>query len=824
MKPSDPAAAGGNDDPSRETASSIGASAPGAAEIRAELRQRYTELLLGLNATAPQTPGAELSRTQPPTEAQGDGGIIVPAPGVRLGDIVLEAELGHGGMGVVFKARDLRLDRPVAVKFLLPERAAREKATERFRREATIGAKPGIPGVCRVLDFGEFRGLHYIVMEFIEGATLHRHLVDAAKTPLDARSPVDRADRAGEAPSATTLPLETGTPSSKTAVPTAPDASTTQSDSPATQLDRGIHWIEQAALSVHACHEHGVIHRDLKPSNIMIRSDGVPVVLDFGLAFDSQFDGTSRLSTSGHPMGTPEYMAPEQVEGRLDAIDRRTDVYALGVILYEWLTLKRPFSAATPQACYYRIVNEAPTDPRAVRPGIAADLSAVCLKAMAKRPDDRYATAAAFARDLRHFLRGEPTTARPPTTTQQLIRRVRKWRWQFTATALAVVALALAFRPGSSGPSPTIVQARERTRTARLQYANQDYAGAAESFAKAVEVLRTDPSMTPDNEELLSVRLNLAQALASSKKIDQAGVVIDEVLATAERKLGPSARFVLQARLTKAVVVRALEGPEASLPIQQAAIDGLAKILPADDEVLLNGRGDLAATEHLLGHLDVALRIQQDEVLPGLQRLRGPDAMDVLGLQVNIAGTLVMLGRFAEAERLSAEVIPKLADAGVSEKRAVRQAALGTRALALYKLGRFAEARQIQVDLVGVRERNEGPQSQQLAASRLQLALTLMQLDDVEGAAAQLAAIADAFPSVISPSNPDLHDLRESVAEVLFRRGDVDQAIACLAALVDEYEETPPENPKVQGRVGARLAALRAAAETRRDPASRPVK
>jgi hypothetical protein len=199
--------------------------------------------------------------------------------------------------------------------------------------------------------------------------------------------------------------------------------------------------VEKIAAAVHAVHEAGVIHRDLKPGNIRVRPNGEPVVLDFGLAMD-EASSDERLTEEGDALGTPHYMAPEQVEGKLSAIGPRTDVYALGVILYELLTLKVPFEGVTRGALFQRILKGESVRPRKLNQAIPKDLEAVCLMALALEPERRYATALELAEDLRRVRTLRPTVAKPPSAMGRLLRRAR--RNPISAMAVFSCTLSLA--------------------------------------------------------------------------------------------------------------------------------------------------------------------------------------------------------------------------------------------------------------------------------------------------------------------------------------------------------------------------------------------
>jgi serine/threonine-protein kinase len=275
----------------------------------------------------------------------------------RIEGYAVEAVLGRGGMGIVYRARHRKLNRPVALKMILAGAYASPPDRARFQREAEAVAALRHPNVVQVYDSGEAGGRPYFTMEFVEGGTLADKL---AGTPLAAR--------------------------------------------PAADLVAALAGAVQAA---HAC---GVVHRDLKPANVLLTADGTPKVTDFGLA--RHVEGGPELTLSGTRVGTPSYMAPEQALGRSRAIGPASDIYALGVILYELLTGRPPFMGESAAETERQVIATDPVPPSRLNPRAPRDLETICLKCLHKDPARRYPSAAALADDLRRFLAGAPIAAR----------------------------------------------------------------------------------------------------------------------------------------------------------------------------------------------------------------------------------------------------------------------------------------------------------------------------------------------------------------------------------------------------------------------------
>lgn len=329
----------------------------------------------------------------------------------RFGPYRLLRSIGRGGQGEVFLAEDTRLRRKVALKLLTNLGPVSDALASRFRREAEVASRIQHPGICTVYEAGEVDGTLYIAMQYVEGDTLRDRITDAN----------DRRRRG----------------SIKLDVPeTEPrdDDTTTRHDVVAV-----VRLFEGIARAAHAAHEHGIIHRDLKPANIMVQPDGNPVILDFGLAREIQ-DDRHALTVTGDFFGTPAYMAPEQLRDERHAPDPRTDNYAIGVTLYECLTLNRPFDGATRESLFHDILNTAAPNPRVRNPQIPSDLATVLTIALEKDPDHRYATAGSLADDLRLITERKPIRGRPVGS----LLRLKRWTQRNPALALTLIGLTIA--------------------------------------------------------------------------------------------------------------------------------------------------------------------------------------------------------------------------------------------------------------------------------------------------------------------------------------------------------------------------------------------
>jgi len=326
-----------------------------------------------------------------------------PAAAVeQIAQYRLIREIGRGGQGVVHLAEDTRLRRRVAVKVLAAHPALSPEARARFEREARIASRLEHPGICGILDLGFHDGVPFVVLPYLEGETLSQKL-QAARLAGESALRIGGAGPAG--------------------------------------VPELLRLFEQAAEAVHAAHEAGVVHHDLKPGNIMVTVSGDPIVLDFGQARDVLGE-ESAPTEAGGLSGTPAYMSPEQLRPGSGEPDRRTDVWSLGVTLYECLTLRRPFEPVSRAALYREILAVDPPDPRGFNPRIPGDLAVVLARAMEKEPARRYATARELGEELRRVRAGEPIRAQPPTPLGRLVRWARRERG--LATTLGAVVLCLA--------------------------------------------------------------------------------------------------------------------------------------------------------------------------------------------------------------------------------------------------------------------------------------------------------------------------------------------------------------------------------------------
>ena len=393
----------------------------------------------------------------------------------KIGPYRLLRELGRGAQGVVFLAVDERIDRLVALKTLAPGITTSSEMRSRFRREAAIVAKVEHPAICPIYEADFVDDVGYIAMRYVDGPPLAKRIA-AAERPGDVRE--------------------------------------------------SCAIVEKLARALHVAHEVGIIHRDVKPGNVMMTRDDEPLLVDFGLARDDSVDAVR--TESGVEIGTPAYMSPEQVARLGSRVDRRTDIWSLGATLYELLTLQRPFSGTTRAELYHAIEFKAPRDPRTLNRAISKDLAVILETVLAKNPNHRYQTAAAFAADLERLRTGFPIAARKIGPVRAL------WRWSKRRPAVASLCftLILALPTIAALLTREITTADERRRAHELAVEEERDQILAEAFYAINE---------GDPDDALPI---LARAMAMEGQSPEAAAGV--VMAHAAKRRWTEARAALE--------------------------------------------------------------------------------------------------------------------------------------------------------------------------------------------------------------------------------------------------------------------------------------
>lgn len=308
------------------------------------------------------------------------------APGARLGDYEILEVVASGGMGVIFRARQVSLNRVVALKMILGGRLATPEDVHRFQIEAEAAASMDHPHIVPIYEVGQERGCHYFSMRLVEGTSLTKRIPEFVGDPR-----------------------------------------------------RAARLMAAVAKAVHYAHQRGILHRDLKPANVLLGPDDSPYLTDFGLA--RRIEGAQTVTQDGMVVGTPEYMAPEQALGERKAFTTAVDVYGLGAIFYELMTGRPPFRGASVLETLRHLIDREPARPRSLVPHVDADLETICLRCLEKSPARRYGSAEMLAQELESWLAGEPIRARPITTFERAVKWAR--RRPILAALVAVSALSV---------------------------------------------------------------------------------------------------------------------------------------------------------------------------------------------------------------------------------------------------------------------------------------------------------------------------------------------------------------------------------------------
>ena len=380
-------------------------------------------------------------------------------------------ELGRGGMGVVYQARHTKLHRDVALKMILAGSHAGATDLARFQTEAEAIARLQHPNIVQVHEVGEHEGKPFFSLEFCGGGSLERKLNGTPLPPTEAAA-----------------------------------------------------LVETLARAMQAAHEQHVIHRDLKPANVLLAADGTPKITDFGLAKKLDEAGQTQL---GAIMGTPSYMAPEQAGGKSGDIGPAADVYALGAILYECLTGRPPFKAATALDTIMQVVSDEPVAPSQLQTKVPRDLETICLKCLHKEPGKRYANAKALVDDLRRFQQGEPIRARSAKWGERALKWVQ--RRPAAAALIAVSVLAVLAVIGVVGRAAAIVyEANHDLEKANADLADErDKARGAEATAREKEA-DARAQLDRSRRLLMTAQLLRATPLVDSDPV-QARSLLDDV-------------------------------------------------------------------------------------------------------------------------------------------------------------------------------------------------------------------------------------------------------------------------------------------------------
>ena len=666
------------------------------------------------------------------------------APGQVLGDFTLIQRLGRGGMGEVWEAKQKSLGRKVALKLLLPERVD-QKGLDFFAREARAGGRLAHPGIISVFDTGETDGVHWISMELIEDACDLRHSLEGVRE---------------------------------------------KSELPDDYYPQVARFTAEVADALEAAHASHVIHRDLKPGNIMVTPDEHPKVADFGLA---KLVDENSLSVIGDIAGTYFYMSPEQVAIKHAGIDHRTDIFSLGVVLYEMLTLVRPFEGDTTEQIAQKILWEEAPSPTTIRSRVPRDLAVICGKAMEKDPNRRYQTMADLAVDLRRHLADEPILAKPSGVTVRLRKWVRRNPTKSTAIGLLAVALVVVLNLYSQLFEEQKATADQRDqaqqRADELQQvsdfqAEQLSAVDAEAMGRAIQrmvlegALASGERVGRETEVLNKEQAELASLLTGTDFTGIALDVLDEQVFEGALKAlkGFENQPLVQARLlqTVAATLRKLGLLERALEPQEQALEIRRRELGNEHSDTLDSISYLGLLLNAQGKLDQAEPLLR-ETLESSRRKLGDEHPSTL-TSINALGILLSSqGKYDEAENLFNDVL-EMCRSKLGDEHSDTLRCIGNLGSVLHRQGKLFEAEQYYREAEEVSRRKLGDEHPDTLNSINNLGVLLKAQGKLDEAEPLLREALEVTRRKLGDEHPDTLGSINNLGMLLKAQGKLDEA------------------------------------------------
>ncbi len=719
-------------------------------------------------------PACALSAAILPTASERIGADAPSSPSWSMGTMVhyfgdyeLLGEIGRGGMGVVYRARQVSLNRKVALKMILAGRLASETDVKRFDHEAQAAANLHHPNIVSVHEVGVHDGQHYYSMELIEGLNL-AELV--RQQPLSAR--------------------------------------------------QAAQYVKTVAEAVHFAHLQGTLHRDLKPTNILIDIRDQPRITDFGLARCEQLD--PHLTTSGQILGTPAFMPPEQAQAKTGAVGTHSDIYSVGAVLYYLLTQRAPFAAESMADLLDLVVHREPISPRALNPSVPRDLETICLKCLEKDPRRRYSSAQELAHELGRFSRGEPILARPASVPE------KAWRWCARNPAWATAAILLlvgAVVSTSQAVRATRAESRQFDLRVRAEDAEKAAKSEASTSQQVVFFLRdmlngVGPSVALGRDTKMLGEIVDKAAERVGKELQgqpEVRAYLESIIGDVYRELG---RYEKAEAIYREVVatVKNLRGSEhADLA---SALSGLGCVLQEQGklkEAESLDREALAMRRRLLGndHPDVATALENLAQALGLQgklgeaeaklrevvdmqrKLLGNEHPDVATSIQNLGQTLRVEGHLAPAETMEREALAMRRKILGNDHPDVATSLNGL-GIVLEEQGRLDEAETVYREASALRKKLLGNEHPDVAQSLNNLANLFRDQGKLAGAEAMHRDALAMERKVLGDKHPNVANSLNNLALVLREEGKLGEAeTKQREALAIWRNRFGPEHPQV---------------------------
>lgn len=712
----------------------------------------------------------------------------------ELGDFRILRKIGSGGMGTVYEGEQISLKRKVALKLLPPSRISSDRAVQKFYREALAGGRQNHPGIVAIYAVGEHEGIYYIAQELVEGG---RSLADWLG---------DLKER--------------------------------------NEVPHNFHHdlaeiIAKTAEALEYAHAVEVVHRDLKPSNILLTPDCMPKVTDFGLA---KVQDVPALSRTGDLWGTPYYMSPEQATKSSAEVDRRTDVYSLGVTLYEGLALNMPFTGDTSLEILKNIVLKEPKDPRKIRANVPRDLSVICLKAMEKNPKHRYQSMKEMADDLRRFLRGEVIHAKPAGYVTKGVKFVHRNPILSGAVAVTLLILMSFVFYVALWSYPRIVSEQNRTAAinqflegmfssldpdidgkdvkvltilnraiADIEDSFQDepeveasirrtvgsayralgmYKEAEPQYRRALEILQKE--LGEDDSETLAWTTGFVYLLLDLKRYEEAESVLNEMHDPQIRVMGEEHPETLEYLNCKANLLYETGKVSQAETLHREILEIRGRVLGEEHEDTLFSMNNLGNTLSFQGRFDEA-EVHYRKVLEARSRLLGEEHTLTLESMNNLAMLLTNLHQLDESEALHGKLVD-ISTRVRGEDHPKTLIALNGLAILFWNRGKLHEAEKTFSKVLEIQDRVLGKEDKNRLSTLSNLSWCLFKQDKFVEAEAIFQSLLDVQRRVLTEEHPNTMATMNGLARTLLSLGKMDEASRQFAEVNDLAARALEEN------------------------------